>query len=159
MTQAADSATVPGARGRAHAIRALLGSVLAVVPFGAGMLGDLANGTPITPLAGDLGFTLLALGALVVCAALASIPVGVVTYLLDRLIERVWLSRGGRLAAAVVASALIAGGAGLLLGGLVAPLWRPLDRALVFTGPWAVAAAALVLLAALIERRRGPRTR
>jgi len=145
----------PGARGRAHAVRAALASVLAIVPFAIGRLIDVADGTAITPLAADAGFTAIATGALALCALVLSIPVGAATYLLDRLIERVWTSRGGRLAASVVASALVGGGAGLLLGGLAAPLWRPLERALVFTGPWAVAAAALVLLAAVVQGRRG----
>ncbi|KQQ05586.1 MULTISPECIES: hypothetical protein [unclassified Rathayibacter] len=151
--------TEPGARGRRHAVRALLSSLLAVVPFSIGTLTDVANGTAATPLAADPGFTLLALGALLVVAALASIPVGVVTYLLDRVVDRVWLSRGGRLAAGTVANALVGAGAGLLLGGLVAPMWRPLDRALVFTAPWAIAAAALFVLAAVLERRRAASAR
>ncbi|WP_208544595.1 hypothetical protein [Rathayibacter sp. VKM Ac-2759] len=131
-----------------------MGAVLAVVPLSVGALSDIATGTAATRLAADPGFTLLALAALLAVAALASIPVGVVTYLLDRLVDRVWLSRGGRLAAGTVANALVAAGAGLLLGGLIAPLWRPLDRALVFTAPWAIAAAALFVLASLLGRRR-----
>ncbi|ROQ06777.1 hypothetical protein EDF54_1746 [Rathayibacter sp. PhB93] len=144
----------PGARGRENAVRAVLGAMLALVPLAIGALVDIADGTAATPLSADPSFVLLALGGLAVCAAVASLPVGAATYLLDRLIERVWTSSGGRLAAQVVANALVGGAAGLLLGGLVAPFWRPIERALVFTGPWALAAAALVLLSAVLRSRR-----
>ena len=126
--------------------------MLAVVPFSLGRLIDAANGRGPTPLAADPGFTLIAIGAIVVVAAGASTPVAVITYLLDRVVERVWLSRGGRLAAGAVAHALVGGAAGLALGGLVAPMWQPVGRALVFTGPWAAAAALLSLLASTTRR-------
>ncbi|MDY0913684.1 hypothetical protein [Rathayibacter festucae] len=149
----------PGARLRAASGRALLGSFLAVLPFSIGRLIDAAGGTGATPLAADLGFSLIAVGGLVVVAALASIPVAVLSYLLERVVERVWLSRGGRLAAGAVAAALVGGGAGLALGGLVAPMWRPVGQALVFTGPWAAAAALLFLIASTVRRpRRGTRS-
>jgi len=113
---------VPGARGREDAIRALLGALLAVTPFSVGMLLDPARGTADAPLASDPAFAAIGAGSLALLAALASIPVGAVTYLLDRGIERVWLSRPGRLTARVVMNGLVGAGAGLALGGFVAPM-------------------------------------
>ena len=144
----------PGARLRASAFSALAASFLAVVPFALGRVIEAVNGKGPTPLAADPGFTLIAIGVLVLAAAIASMPVAVITYLLDRVVERVWLSRGGRLAAGAVAHALVGGAAGLVLGGLVAPMWRPIGQALVFTGPWAAAAALLFLIASTAERPR-----
>ena len=113
---------MPGARGREDAIRALLGALLAVTPFSVGMLLDPARGTADAPLASDPAFAAIGAGSLDLLAALASIPVGAVTYLLDRGIERVWLSRPGRLTARVVMNGLVGAGAGLALGGFVAPM-------------------------------------
>lgn len=144
----------PGARLRASTFMALVGSFLAVVPFSLSRLIEAMNGKGPTPLAADPGFTLIAIGGLLVVAAIASMPVSVITYLLDRVVERVWLSRGGRLTAGAVAHALVGGAAGLVLGGLVAPMWRPIEQALVFTGPWAGAAATVFLIASMLHSRR-----
>ncbi|PPF41029.1 hypothetical protein C5C10_00450 [Rathayibacter sp. AY1A3] len=145
---------------RASTVLALVGSFLAVVPFSLGRLVDAANGRGPTPLAADPGFTLIAISGLALVAAFTSMPVAMLTYLLDRVVERVWLSRGGRLAAGATAHALVGSAAGLVLGGLVAPMWRPIGQALAFTGPWAVAAAMLFVIASIINQpRRGIRSR
>lgn len=146
---AARDVSTPGARGRTQSIRGLAGAALAIVPFSLVRIVD-----PPTPLASDPAFTAVAVAALLGLASLVGLVVAAVGYLLDRLVERVWLSPGGRVAASLVAAALAGAGGGLLLGGVLSAGRPSVEWASDFTLPWAAAAVLVSVAGLLLERRR-----